>query len=79
MPADSNPEEIELDIKVRVKVVEAKIKQFNASFVSVSTLPIIGDRLKEMTCTTKLIQHFSSLKQFMLTVRASSPLTQWKS
>ena len=48
MPADSNPEEIELDIKVRVKVVEAKIKQFNASFVSVSTLPIIGDRLKEI-------------------------------
>ena len=48
MPADSNPEEIELDIKVRVKVDEAKIEQFNASFVSLSTLPIIDNRLKEI-------------------------------
>ena len=48
MPTDSNPEEIELDIKVRVKVAEANIEQFNASFVSLSTLPIVENRLKEI-------------------------------
>ena len=51
MPADS-PEEVADGIEVQIELAERKVKPFSSSDVTVSMVPMVDGRLKEI-CKTK--------------------------